>query len=124
MAKQDEQQQPPPPPANDRLSIRNRILNKKTGSKIVTLADGTELEVREPSVGGTLNMAQIDDPKQRMLTLLVNHVFVPGTEERVFDPEDMEVLQQMPSSGDYKVMMEAIQDMMGLKEGVKEAAKN
>jgi hypothetical protein len=113
---------------NVRNAIRARILGKKVRTELVTLKDedGQEyqLEVRQPSVGMSFDLGNITDNKDRMVKMLVDHVFIPGTEEKLFDPEDRDVLLSLPQDEDYAILMDKILELGNANTYLEAAAKN
>jgi hypothetical protein len=111
-----------------RDQIRAHIFGRKVRSKVVTLVaeDGSknDVEVRQPLVGATLDMATEESAKKRMLSLLVEHCFVPGTQVKVFEAADLEGISNLPSSGDYDKLVGAINDLMDLDKAIKAQSKN
>ena len=107
-----------------RDEIRSAFLGAKCTSKEVTLASGHKVEVRQPSVGTQLKLAQVEDPGTRMIQMLVDHVFVPGTSEKLFEAGDLEAIKEVPGGGDYQVLMTTITGMMNLMTATEAAAKN
>lgn len=104
--------------------IRSRFLSSKPTSRIITLADGDEVEIRQPKVGPQLDLATIEDQKQRMLRMFVDNVYMPGTNERVFEEGDYAALVELPAAGDYQKIMAALTDLMDLNKATAAAAKN
>lgn len=122
MSKQ--QGKPEVPPSDARSALRTGFFANKTAKKIVTLSNGMEVEVRQPTVGMQLVLGQMEDSSKRMLRMFVEHVFVPNTDEKVFEESDYEVLREMPAGGDYTNILTSITEVMGIRTGVEEAAKN
>lgn len=107
-----------------RDEIRSRFFSTEVASQLVPLKCGLSVEVREPTVEGQLNLTKIDDPQERMLRMFTQHVYVPGTEDLVFDSADFEQLRKQPAGGDYTAIVSAMNSMMNLAEATKDAAKN
>jgi hypothetical protein len=107
----------------DRKSIRDKILTQKGKAIIVRLDDGMEIEVRQLSVGQMIDSANEADTKKRMAAYLINCCFVPGTQERVFDNNDFDVLMGLPAGGYYQKLIDAINSQL-LPEQLEEAGKD
>lgn len=112
------------PPSELRNNLRASFFAAKPSSKMVKLAGGFEVEVRQPTVGEGLEMAMMEDVKSRILRMFTDHVYVPGTDEKVFDDSDAEILMQQPNAGDYKAIQEAINELMDLNKETAKAGKN
>jgi hypothetical protein len=104
--------------------VRSAILGAKIKSKAVTLESGYVVEIRQPSVKDQLDLTQIEKTDLRMLKLFTQHIFMPGGTEPIFDVSDYEALKQVPASGDYRKIMEAINELMDLAVATQEATKN
>jgi len=107
-----------------RDSIRSKLLGSSPRSVLVDI-DDIQIEVRQPTVGDLLK--GIDNPDQKgglMIQSVIDHCYVPGTNERVFEPEDIEALQAMPFGDSWLKITKALDGLMDYDRGVKEAAKN
>jgi hypothetical protein len=106
----------------DRKSIRDKVLTQKPRSVIVTLQDGMQIEVRQLTVGQTIDAANEQDTKKRMATYLALCCYVPGTNETLFDMNDIEALMNLPAGGYYQQLIEAVNTQL-LPEQMEEAGK-
>jgi hypothetical protein len=103
--------------------LRSKILGQKSLSDIVELDDGVQIEIRQASVGQILDAMKTEDNKGRLLGILIDCCYVPGTDERVFDEADVESLASMPSGGYWQKLMDAI-NKQALPAKIEEAEKN
>jgi hypothetical protein len=87
-----------------RDKIRAKVLSEQIKRVIVEI-EGTQIEVRQMSVGQMLDSISVEDGKARMAQYLIDCCFVPGTEDKVFDSADLDVLMAMPAGGYYAVIM-------------------
>jgi hypothetical protein len=110
--------------SKERDNIRAAYFGNKVRSTPVTLASGVIVECRQPTVGDQLAISALQDTAERMLQLFTRHVYVPGTDEQVFDSADFESIKNTPASGDYAKITQALTALMDLEREVKEAAKN
>lgn len=110
-----------PKPSRDQ--IRSAFLSRKVKISIITLENGMEVEVRQPSVGEQIALANLDDNTQRAMRMLIDHVYVPDTEEKLFDPADAEVIMQTPAGGDYSKLMTFVMGYLDMPAMVKAASK-
>lgn len=108
-----------------RDEIRAAILNSKPKSSPV-YAFGYNLEVRQPPVDVVLGLPTGDENRARsMAIMLTNYVFMAGTDQKVFEPEDADALTKIPFSEDLQKISEAINSLTGVgKTAVDAAAKN
>lgn len=121
--------------------LKNKIRSKTIGSakifrfnKIKIDDDGTEIEIREPTVkewGNILrNVMSVDGDKgqtkmeydQYLVWSVICCSYVPGTDEKVFSEEDYETLLQVPKSSWVSEFSEIAMAMM--QSNVEEAEKN
>jgi len=107
-----------------RDDVREAVLGAKLRSKKVELVSGLTIEVRQPTVGYTLDSVEVEDRRRQMLKMVLDHCYMPGTNDRVFGPEDAEVFAGLPTTGDYARIMDAITDLMDLKGALTAARKN
>jgi hypothetical protein len=107
-----------------RDQIRSAFFAAKPKSKSITLESGFQVEIRQPTVGKQLELAETQDTKQRMIRLLIEHTYLVGTNDLVFSMEDYEGILNAPAGGDYSNMLDALTSLMTVKEAVKEAGKS
>ncbi len=103
--------------------LRSKILGQKPLTDVVELEDGVQIEVRQSSVGQILDAMKTEDNKIRLLGILVDCCYVPGTDEKVFDAADVDALAQMPSGSYWQKLMDAI-NKQTLSARIEEAEKN
>lgn len=92
-----------------RDELRALLLGDKPTEHEV-LFKGKKLVLREPPLGQVLDfqaMAQ-EDRKTATALLMVRYVYVPGTDERVFDEADADVILSMPFSKDLSNLLNNI----------------
>jgi len=109
--------------ANDvRDSVRSRIFSaKKFETRTIKIFD-QEVEVRQPSIGQIVDrMNMADDPKQ-VVDMLIEHCYVPGTDTKVFDPEDKDSILSWPVGQWFTEFNNALTELMEIN--VEEAEKN
>jgi len=107
-----------------RDEIRSKFFSTQTAVRLIALSSGFEVEVRQPTVGAQLDLIEQPDQKKRMLRVFVDNVFVPGTNEKVFEEGDYEAMMLIPASGDYQKIMTAMTELMDLNKATTDAAKN
>lgn len=111
-----------------RDELRGKIfsnIKKRFRRKKVEFA-GVELEIRQPSVKDMLNLRNAneggDDLQAAMVTMIVNHCYIPDTDERVFEEADREQLLSMPFDKGFADINNAIAEMTGVD--IEGSAKN
>lgn len=103
----------PPKPTRDEL--RAAILGKehKPAFKIVKFF-GADIEVRQPQLGTILDAQDNPDRQAGILGMIIERCFVPGTNEKVFEPEDLDVLRSKPFGKDFTDINDAIEELSGV----------
>lgn len=107
----------------DRNTVRSAIFSQKRATKLVTLDDGTEIEVRQISVGDLLDSLDRKTMRERITKMLMDSCFVPGTDDKVFEEADYDTLLEMPSGGVYQKLIDACNSFT-LGPQLEEARKN
>jgi hypothetical protein len=116
------------PQISRRDALRARILGKQLKREIVHLKDddGTEydIEVREPTVARMQEMgAQTAVPNsEKMIALVIDHAYIPGSDEKVFEPEDADVIRNLPYRADFSPLLEKVMELGDMISKI-EAAK-
>lgn len=92
-----------------RDALRSALLGKpKRISKIIEIAEGVEIEIRQPTVGSrsrimsaagvSASSQDLNDLAAIQIAAVVHCSFVPGTNERIFDAADRGVLEELPTN--------------------------
>jgi hypothetical protein len=104
---------------SNRVNIRNKIFAAKPESRPVDFF-GTKIELRQPTLGIILEMRanRIEDSA---LNMLLTYAYVPGTDEKVFEPADEESLRQLPFGPDMQRLTSAVNELLGMDMGGLEA---
>lgn len=118
---------------HSKSAIRAAILGMKAKSELVTLF-GAEVEVRQPSLGVIMDSRERmfsgeTDLKSQTVDMIIRYVFVPGTNEKVFDEADRDELIQLPFSNDINKLSTTLNRIMGVdasevKEALDESTKS
>ena len=114
-------------------SLRDQIRTATVGAPKIFKSrrvnfNGVDIEIREPSVDGwgeILAHAHKDGEvsfKEFLIWSVVCCSFVPGTDERVFEPEDYDVLKTQPKSGFIGEFSDIANELMSVN--VETAEKN
>lgn len=95
----------------ERDRIRAEILKSRPPqSKIITFF-GEQIEIKQLTLGAILDAGKEEDTQGALISTLVKYAFIPGTDIRVFDPEDLESLKALPFGGDFVGLADAIQEL-------------
>jgi len=103
----------------DRNGIRAAIFANKPKSEIVDFL-GTKVEVRQPPLGVILDRsgdsdgdAEIGDNRGNTVKMFCQYIFVPGTNEKVFEPSDFEGLMELPFGPDFNKLQGVVNRLAG-----------
>lgn len=91
-----------------RDAIRAKIFAAKPLKREEMVLFGAKVEIRQPTLGVILEAQQKGDRKEALLDLLMDYCFVPGTDDKVFEPADVEGLKKLPMQSDITRLNEVI----------------
>jgi hypothetical protein len=106
------------------MSARDKLRAKSVGAakrfrKEVVTVDGDDFEVRQLSVRDRMDVYNratkngVLDPLQFQIWAVISTVYVPGTDERVFEDTDYESLVKQPTGSFVDKLSEAAVNMLG-----------
>lgn len=101
-------EQPKAPSRND---IRAKIFAKREIKKKVIQFFGSEIELRQPTLGDIINARENEDRQAAVIETLVKYAYVPGTDERVFEDADAEAFANMPFGADFLRASKALEEL-------------
>lgn len=103
---------------SNRDNIRAAIFGLQQRKKIVDVA-GVKIEIRQPAVSDIM-MAGADGMENTpaIIRMICDYCFVPGTEEKVFCPEDVDALKALPFGRDWQAINDAINELSDLQTAV------
>jgi hypothetical protein len=105
-----------------RDDVRTKIFaGRKRKSKVIIIF-GAKVEVRQPSVGQALSLSQTSNNADALLNFMLNYVYVPGTEDKVFEDADRESILNFPAESWMREFSDAIEELTGLD--LEQAEKN
>ncbi len=104
--------------------LRDRIFGHtpKVRTKLLPLF-GTEIELHQPILRAVLDVRESEDPKIRASDMIINYACVPGTNERVFDEADREMILNWPFTDEVINIQMAIAELTGVDMEAIEAAE-
>ena len=109
-----------------KAALRAQALgSRKVKSKIVTI-NGVEVELRQQSLAKILapandKLSQID----RAVLNFIDHAYYPGTDERIFEPTDLDVIKSWPFDKEWIDVQTSIAELSGIRvSDVDEAEKD
>lgn len=77
--------------------IRAAIFNNTQFKRETFNFLGQELELRQPSVGQISRLADDKNNNNRLIEIIIDSAYMPGTDEKVFTKADYESLLEVPS---------------------------
>ena len=112
--------------SSERNTARSAIFNgSQSFKRVPAKINGVDIELVQPSVGFILDQPSATDPeiaKNNSLRMLIQCCVLPGTEERVFEDTDMDLLRGMPYDADMIVTTQALTKLLSVNS--EDAAKN
>jgi hypothetical protein len=105
-----------------REELRERFFAKAQPRSVPLKYNGIDLEWRQPTIHQATEAQDGNEGKNYMVLMLVQHTYVPGTNELFFEPDDYDVLIDMPMSGDFTRATQEIAKLLDL--GVEDKVKN
>lgn len=98
------------PGSSPRDAMRAALLaSAKPEYKILPFR-GQKVEVRQPSVESVLNQSKVDEEGRKVgpIEMLIQCLYIPGTNERIFEDTDRDVLLNMPFTEDLTDIFNAL----------------
>ncbi len=109
-------------PEGNRDETRSRLFaSRKLKTKLIKIRD-VDVEIHQPTIGDVLNMRDNQNQTESLMHLLINYCYVPGTEQRVFEPTDREAIMSWGVDDWFGQVAQAVTDLTGVNVG--EAEKN
>ena len=109
-----------------RDEIRAQILGAQSVAKVAVDFYGTQIELRQATVGEMQQMITDNQANgsttSGLIGYLIAYAYVPGTDEKVFDATDIDVLNQLPFDNSMKNLTDAINSLTNIT--VADAEKN
>lgn len=98
-----------------RDQIRAELLGKKRKAKRKPLALwGVDIELKQASLGDILLAKEEEDEHRQAVDMLVKYAVVPGTDERIFEPEDAPTILQWPFGEELLALQTAVAELTGV----------
>lgn len=104
-----------------RDEMRAQIFGSKPKSVVVDDFYGTSVELRQPTLQVALQQRNAPED-ERVFFMLTDYAFVPETDEKLFEPEDVDALRSLPFGNDFTRLMDSINSLLGIKPQEVEAA--
>ena len=97
-----------------RDEMRAKIFGAAPKSEPVEDFFGTDIELRQPTLQVALSQRGASE-EDRLYFMLTDYAFVPGTQQKLFDIEDVEQIKQLPFGPEFTRLMDAVNKLLGVK---------
>jgi hypothetical protein len=98
----------------DRNDLRSTIFATHAPQSRQVNFFGATIELRQSNLGDILDARDAGDERKAMVTAFIRQAYVPGTDEKVFDEEDVPSLLAMPFGPDFVNILQAIAELTGV----------
>ena len=95
-----------------RDQIREAILNAPDESEVIDVF-GVQVEIRAPDLEGLLQYRDAEKDDFALARAITGNCYVPGTQELVFEPADVEALMKVKYSKDMQRLTKTINRVLG-----------
>jgi hypothetical protein len=102
-----------------REEIRSKIFGAKPISDKFTFF-GADVELRQPDLQTVLSTRQAE-ASEALYTMMLNYLYVPDTQEKVFDEMDIDSIKGLPFGQDMNGFTNRVNTMLGVNAGAVEA---
>jgi hypothetical protein len=92
--------------------IREAVMNSKAEEQLIT-AFGVQIAVRTPALRDLMQYRDMQNDENLIARAIVNNCYVPGSNDRIFEDTDVEVLSGLAYNSDMKKLNNAIQNVLG-----------
>ena len=101
-----------------RDELRAGLIGKKheVKSELVMLF-GMEIELRQPTLRGILDVRSEDNVETRTTDVFINYAYVPGTNDRVFEDTDRDAILNWPFTEELTDIQMIIARLTGVDLG-------
>lgn len=98
-----------------RDKLRGTVMKKRGKSKVIDFRGG-KVEVRQPPLEAVLDAREEakGDTKRAIVSSIINYVFVPSTDEQLFEKGDMEGILKFEFDEDMMALQNAITELTGV----------
>ena len=98
----------------NRDELRTKIFSTKVLKTEMISLFGVGVEIRQPTLGDIIKMQGMEDRAQGIVYLLISYCFVPGTNDKIFEPADEKTLLGLPFDESFTSASLAITRMIGV----------
>ncbi|KAH0537061.1 hypothetical protein GP486_008842 [Trichoglossum hirsutum] len=69
---------------------------------------GMDIDLRQPTVGGMADMQRVQVGQNGLVIAVIQYACVPGTQDRIFEADDFDMLQNMPFDASWADVANAV----------------
>lgn len=103
------------PQAETRDSLRASLLgNAPKPLRKELMLFGKTIELQQPTLGAILDSQAVEDMKMRAVDMIIQFAYVPGTNERIFEPADYDTIVDWPFGEELVDVQMAIAELTGV----------
>ncbi len=108
-----------------RDKIRSQVFSSDKFKREEVTAFGTKIEIRQATLGRVLELQEKlqKDRKGAIGLAFIEFCYVPGTDERLFDDGDLDLILGLPFGEDFQRVQDVINKLMGVREEDVKAAE-
>lgn len=102
-----------------RDAIRAKIFSSDTFKSTPVTAFGVKIEIRQAALGRVLDLqAKLESDRSSAISqALIEFCFVPGTDEQIFDDEDVQAILKLPFGEEFQKIQDVISKIMNIDIG-------
>lgn len=95
--------------------LRSKIFSGNKPEEVTFEFMGGEITMRQMTIGDILQIQEIGGGREGLTYTLINHCYVPGTNERVFEDSDKDNLLALPADNDsLEALNSAVAKLTGI----------
>lgn len=99
------------PVVDIRAKLRGDIFKTKPLKSKKVDFFGTEIELRQPSLGAIINAQDNENRQSAVIEALIQYAFVPDTDIKLFEDGDAESFKSMPFGADFLRISNALGEL-------------
>ena len=105
-----------------RDEMRAILLGKTPLAKSVTVhVFDMDMDIRQPSFKDMMSVREQGTEFEKAAEMIIKYAYVPGTDEKLFEETDRELILRWPFGPDLIMLQEAIADLTGIDIAAGEA---
>ncbi len=108
-----------------RDKIRAQVFSSDSFKRESVKAFGSKIDIRQTTLGRVLELQEKlqEDRKKAVGLAFIEFCYVPGTDERLFDDKDLDLILGLPFGEDFQKVQDVINKLMGVSEADVKAAE-